>query len=323
MVKTRAASLKKTQVDLERTTIYAPIDGLVISRLVDVGQTVAASFNAPTLFSIANDLSKYFCIIPAMFAVTYPMLGRINKADFEGFDAVIHLAGGGIADRRWTKKRKEQLFLSRCRDTWLLSQVLCRLYRPPKTMICASAIGFYGNRGDEELTEESGPGTGFLADLCQKWEEATLAIDNRGTRVVHCRFGAVLGTKGGALKKLLTPYRLGLGGKLGSGNQFFSWIAIDDLVGAAYHCLMNDTLSGPVNFVAPQAVRQREFAKLLAKKLGRPAFCRVPAPLLKLILGEMAEEMLLSSQRVVPKKLLALGYRFRYPDLKAALDHLL
>lgn len=250
-----------------------------------------------------------------------PTQGTVRKDDFEGFDAVIHLAGSGIADRRWTKKRKEQLFLSRCRDTWLLSQVLCRLYRPPKTMICASAVGFYGNRADEELTEESGPGKGFLADLCQKWEGATLAIDNRGTRVVHCRFGAVLGAKGGALKKLLTPYRLGLGGKLGSGEQFLSWIAIDDLLGAAYHCLMNENLSGPVNFVAPQAVRQKEFARLLAKKLGRPAFCHAPAWLLKLVLGEMAEEMLLSSQRAVPKKLLASGYRFRYPDLEAALDH--
>lgn len=249
-----------------------------------------------------------------------PLTGELDKEDFEGFDAVIHLAGAGIADTRWTKKRKEILFLSRCRDTWLLSQVLCRLYQPPKTVISASAIGFYGDRGDEVLTEESAPGKGFLSNLCQEWEKATDAIENRGSRVVHPRFGAVLGAEGGMLQKMIGPFRWGLGGKLGAGKQKVSWIAIDDLVGGIYHCLMTETLSGPVNLVAPKPVTQEEFARLLAKQLKRPAFCHVPACALKFVLGEMAEELLLASQNVIPKKLQETRYVFQYPDLKTALD---
>ncbi|MBS0604290.1 MAG: TIGR01777 family oxidoreductase [Verrucomicrobia bacterium] len=252
-----------------------------------------------------------------------PVHGEVNKEDFEGFDAVIHLAGASIASGRWTRKSKEQLFLSRCRDTWLLSQILCRLYRPPRTFICASAIGFYGDRGQNELTEESSQGTGFLADLCEKWEKASEAIENRGTRVVHSRFGAVLGAKGGMLRKMLRVYRLGLGGRMGSGRQMVSWIGIDDLLGALYHCLMNESISGPVNCVAPQPVAQEEFARILAKKVGRPAFCHAPSFLLKMGLGEMAKELILSSQNVKPEKLLKTGYAFRYPDLKTALDYVM
>jgi uncharacterized protein len=244
----------------------------------------------------------------------------VQKEDFEGFDAVIHLAGAGIAQGRWTKKRKEQVFLSRCRDTWLLSQVLCRLYRPPRTVLCASAIGFYGDRGEEELTEDSSQGSGFLADLCGKWEKATEAMENRGVRVVHARFGAVLSAKGGMLKKLLGPIRLGLGGRMGSGGQWVSWIGIDDLLGAFYHCLCNEGMSGPVNFVAPLSLKQAEFTRLLSKRVGRPAFCHLPAWVLKAAFGEMAKEMILSSQNVKPAKLLKTGYIFRYPDLRTALD---
>lgn len=249
-----------------------------------------------------------------------PAHGNFEKDGFEGFDAVIHLAGAGLAQGRWTKEKKEQFFLSRCRDTWLLSQVLSRLYRPPKTVICASAIGFYGNRGEEELTEESARGQGFLADLCEKWEQATSSIENRGARVVHARFGVVLSAKGGMLQKMLLPFRLGLGGKMGSGKQVISWIGIDDLLGGIYHALMNEDLFGPVNLVAPQSVSQAEFAKILAKKLRRPTFCHLPAWALKMALGEMAEEMILSSQNVRPEKLLHSGYAFRYPDLQKALD---
>jgi uncharacterized protein len=249
-----------------------------------------------------------------------PIHGAMRKEDFEGFDAVIHLAGAGIAQGRWTKSKKEQLFLSRCRDTWLLSQVLCRLYRPPKTVLCASAIGFYGDRGEEELTEDSPQGTGFLADLCEKWEKATAAVANRGTRVVHARLGVVLSARGGMLKKMLRVFRLGLGGKMGSGKQWVSWISIDDLLGAFYHCLMNEDIDGSVNFVAPQPITQAEFARVLAKRLSRPAFCHLPAWILKAAFGEMAKEMILSSQNVKPAKLLRTGYHFRYPDLKTALD---
>ena len=249
-----------------------------------------------------------------------PTHGNFQKDSFEGFDAVIHLAGAGLAQGRWTKDKKEQFFLSRCRDTWLLSQVLCRLYRPPKTVICASAIGFYGNRGSEELTEESVQGSGFLADLCGKWERATEPIENRGSRVVHARFGAVLSAQGGMLQKMLLPFRLGLGGKMGSGKHIISWIGIDDLLGSLYHSLMKENLNGAVNLVAPQPVSQIEFARILAKTIRRPSFSRIPAWALKMALGEMAEEMILSSQNVKPDKLLKTGYEFRYPDLQKALD---
>jgi uncharacterized protein len=249
-----------------------------------------------------------------------PARGEVRKEDFESFDAVIHLAGAGISNHRWSKKVKQQLFLSRCRDTWLLSQLLCRLYQPPKTFISASAIGYYGDRKEEELTEASARGEGFLADLCEKWERATDAIANRGTRVVHARFGAVLGAKGGMLRKVIRPFLWGAGGRLGGGKQYFSWIGIDDLLGGLYHCLMKEEIEGPINLVALQAVSQEEFTRLLAKKVGRPAFFHLPAWVLKLALGEMAQELILSSQKVKPQKLLETGYSFRYPDLKTALD---
>ncbi len=252
-----------------------------------------------------------------------PIHGDVSKEQFEGFDVVIHLAGENIAAGRWSKARKERLFHSRCRDTWLLSQALCRLYQPPKLLITASAIGFYGHRGDEELTEESSKGQGFLADLCSKWEAATEAIENRGTRVVHARFGAVLSARGGMLRRLLPAFRLGLGGNLGSGEQYLSWIGIDDLLGALYHALRTDEIQGPLNVVAPEPLRQKEFAKILAKHLHRPRLLNLPTFALKLALGEMAEELMLASARAVPEKLLKTGYQFRYPDLATALQFVL
>jgi uncharacterized protein (TIGR01777 family) len=252
-----------------------------------------------------------------------PFHGSIKKEEFEGFDAIVHLAGAGIAEGRWTQKTKDRLFLSRCRDTWLLSQVLCRLYQPPKTLFCASAVGYYGDRGEEELTENSPQGKGFLADLCGKWEKATEAIENRGTRVVHARFGVVLGANGGMLKKLLGPMRLGLGGRIGPGSQWVSWIALDDVLGACTHCLMREGIDGPVNFTAPHPATQAEFTRTLAKKLGRPAFFHLPAWLLKAVFGEMAKETMLSSQRAIPEKLLNTGYVFRYADLNTALESML
>lgn len=251
-----------------------------------------------------------------------PTHGNFQKEAFEGFDAVIHLAGSSLVKQRWTKERKKELFLSRCRDTWLLSQVLSRLYQPPKTIISASAVGFYGDRGDEQLTEESGQGTGFLADLCGHWEKGLEAIENRGTRVVRARFGIVLGDKG-LLGKILPIFKWGLGGKLGSGKQKLSWIGIDDLVGALYHILMTEAMEGPVNVVAPHPVSQAEFTQILAAKLRRPAFCSVSAAVLKLTLGEMANELILQGQHVLPQKLLQSGYTFRYPDLKTALDYVI
>lgn len=250
-----------------------------------------------------------------------PLHGEVDKGDFEGFDAVIHLAGQGIAQKRWTPKIKEQLASSRIRDTRLLAQVLCGLQRPPATFIGASAIGFYGNRGHEELSEDSQPGKGgFLTTLAGEWEKASEPLKDKGIRVVHARFAAVLGAGGGMLAKLLPVYRSGLGGKVGSGSQLLSWIGIDDLLGGLYHCLMNPAVNGPVNFAAPQALSQEEFSRILAKKVGRPAFCHVPAFLLKLAMGEMGQELILSSQNVKPVRLLQTGFVFRYPDLKTALD---
>lgn len=249
-----------------------------------------------------------------------PKHGEAKKEDLEGFDAVIHLAGSGIADHRWTKKVKERLFVSRCRDTWLLCQLLSRLSRPPRLLISASAIGYYGDRKEEELTEESSRGEGFLADLCEKWEKATDVLEKQGTRVVHARFGAVLGAQGGMLHKMLKIFRWGFGGKLGSGKQFVSWIAIDDLMGSIQHCLNHEEIRGPVNCVSPQPVRQAEFTRLLAKKVHRPAFCHVSAFILKLAMGEMARELFLASQKVKPQRLLETGYSFRYPDLESALS---
>ena len=248
-----------------------------------------------------------------------PNRAIVCKEHFEDFDAVVHLAGQSIMAGRWSKKRKEKLFLSRCRDTWLLSQILCRLYRPPPTLITASAIGFYGDRGLEELIEESAPGNGFLADLCSKWEKASDAIEQRGTRVVHSRFGMVLSRRGGALAQMLIPYRLGLGGRLGTGEQIVSWIAIDDAIGALYHILMEERLSGPVNVVSPEPLAQKLFAEMLAKRLHRIAWMPLPKLLLRLIYRDLADELLLASSYVKPKKLLESGYQFRHTDLAAAL----
>lgn len=251
-----------------------------------------------------------------------PSQGLLCKEDFEDFDAVVHLAGENIGGV-WTAQRKKAIFLSRCRDTWLLSQVLCRLYRPPKTVVTASAIGFYGDRGNEELDEDSRPGKGFLADLCQKWEQATDAIEKRGSRVVHPRFGMVLSRKGGALARMLPAFQWGLGGKLGSGEQIISWIGIDDAIGALYHILMDDSLSGPVNLVSPHPVSQKQFAQSLARKLHRPACMTIPASVLKCLFREMAREVLLSSARVSPARLQSAGYTFRYPDLQTALEYVM
>jgi len=248
-----------------------------------------------------------------------PNQGILCKEHFEDFDAIIHLAGENLSSGRWNKKRKEKIFLSRCRDTWLLSQILCRLYRPPRTLITASAIGFYGDRGQEELTEESGPGSGFLSDLCCKWEKATDAIEQRGTRVLHPRFGMVLSRRGGALAQMLMPYKLGLGGRLGSGEQIVSWIAIDDAVGALYHMLMEETLFGPVNVVSPEPLPQKLFAEILAKRLHRIAWMPLPKLLLRLIYSDLADELLLASFSVKPKKLVESGYLFRHSDLATAL----
>ncbi len=248
---------------------------------------------------------------------------EIDIADFEGFDAVINLAGENISTGRWTPEKKKKILNSRVIGTHMLSELLRMLSSPPKVFISASAIGIYGNRGDEVLDESSPPGAGFLAEVCKKWEEAARPAQEKGIRVLLMRMGVVLSEKGGALGKMLLPFKLGAGGVIGSGNQYTSWISIDDLIGAFLHVMSNESLSGPVNVVAPQPVTNRAFTKALGKILSRPTILPLPAFAAKMIFGEMAEELLLSSTRALPKKLQDSGYSFLYPDLASALKHLL
>ncbi len=249
-----------------------------------------------------------------------PKKGHVDPAAFEGFDAVVHLAGENIAARRWTKKQREKLFQSRVRDTWLLAKTVSRLSHKPKIFLSASACGFYGDRGNEHLTEASPKGQGFLADLCEKWESATHVLEQDGIRVLHPRFGVVLSPQGGMLAKMVPLFRWGLGGKLGSGQQYLCWISLEDAVKALVHLLKHSTIQGAVNLTAPHPVTQEEFARTLARHLHRPCFFHIPAPLVQLAFGKMAQELLLASQNVYPEKLLNEGFSFRHATQDQALS---
>lgn len=251
-----------------------------------------------------------------------PATGRIDGA-LDGLDAVVHLAGAGIADRRWSAARKAEIRASRVQPTRKLSEALARMKPRPRVMICASAVGLYGDRGADTVDEHSAPGNGFLANVCREWEAATLPAVEAGIRVVNLRVGVVLSSAGGALAKMLPPFRLGAGGRLGSGEQYMSWIAIDDLVGAVLHALATDSVQGPVNAVAPEAVTNRELTKTLGRVLSRPTIFAVPAAAARLAFGEMADEALLASTRVAPTRLASSGYRFAHPNLEDALRHTL
>ncbi len=252
-----------------------------------------------------------------------PALGILDPASLEGFDVIVHLAGESIAAARWTPEIKKRIVDSRVRGTKLLVDGLLCTSSPPKVLISASATGFYGNRGDELLREESGAGRGFLADLCRRWEETAGAASARSIRVVTPRIGLVLSRNGGALPRMLLPFKLGVGGKIGSGNQYMSWILLDDLVGALQHMIQNPDLSGPVNAVSLQPVTNREFTRALARALSRPALFALPAFVARIVLGEMADEALLASARVEPARLRTTRYRFRHPDLDSALREVL
>jgi uncharacterized protein (TIGR01777 family) len=252
-----------------------------------------------------------------------PEAGTIDSASLEGLDAAVHLAGESIAAGRWTAARKARILESRTKGTQLLAEALAGLRERPKVLVSASAVGYYGDRGDESLREESASGSGFLADVCRQWEAAAAPAAQSGIRVVHPRFAMILSTAGGALQRLLLPFRLGLGGRLGSGKQFMSWVALDDVVGAICHALTHDDLQGPVNVVSPTPVRNDEFTKTLGRVLRRPTVFPLPAFVARLAFGQMADELLLTSQRVEPAKLLASGYQFGFPDLEDALRHLL
>lgn len=239
-----------------------------------------------------------------------------------GFDSVIHLAGESVVGR-WTRGKKSKIRDSRVNGTRHLAQALAQAKDRPRLLISASAVGYYGDRGEELLHEESPAGTGFLAEVCREWEAANQPAADAGIRAVQIRIGVVLGPSGGALQKMLPPFRMGVGGNIGSGRQWVSWIHVQDLVGAVHHIFKTDLLQGPVNMVAPKAVTNAEFTKTLGAVLTRPTIFPVPAFAAKLAFGQMAEEVLLASQRAEPAKLVASGYSFQYSDLRKALETVL
>jgi uncharacterized protein (TIGR01777 family) len=250
-----------------------------------------------------------------------PTESRIDGEALEGADAVVHLAGAGIGDKRWTTARKDVILRSRVDSTTLLSHTLASLTRPPSVLVSASAIGYYGDRGDEELTEGSGSGTGFQAEVCRAWEGATSDAESAGIRVVHLRSAVVLSPKGGALARQLPLFRAGLGGRLGAGGQWLSWISLRDEVGVILHAVGETSLDGPLNASAPSPVTNREFTRQLGHALHRPAALAAPPFALRLALGrQLADELLLGSLRVLPARLTDAGYRFQDPSLEGALD---
>jgi len=251
-----------------------------------------------------------------------PVAGTLGSAATAA-DVVVHLAGASIADGRWTAPRKQLLIDSRVAATRHLVNALAHLPQPPKIFIAASAIGFYGDRGDEQLTESSEAGHGFLADSCRAWEAESARAAEFGARVVLLRFGIILAKRGGALSRMVLPFRLGVGGRIGSGRQWMSWVALEDVVGVVGYAASNSAISGPVNVVSPHPVRNADFAAILGRALHRPAVFPTPAFALRLALGEMADALLLSSQRVLPKKLELLGYPLLYQSLDETLQAVL
>jgi len=251
-----------------------------------------------------------------------PEAGNLQTEDLEDFDAIVHLAGETIAGR-WTPQKKQRILDSRVKSTQLLCGSLAQVRDRPLVLVSASAVGYYGNRGNELLTEESPPGSMFLSKVARAWEAATEPAKRNGIRVVNLRLGFVLGKAGGGLPAMLLPFKLGIGGRVGSGRQYLSWIAIDDVVGAISHAIMSDELRGPVNVVSPNPVTNREFTKALGRVLWRPTIFPLPVFAAHMVLGEMADELLLASARVEPARLAASGYEFRFPELKPALRHVL
>jgi uncharacterized protein len=272
-----------------------------------------------------------------------PMAGELDAEALAKADAVVHLAAKSIDERlRWNDRTKREILETRVESTGLVARTMAALARGgsgglkdgppenqgsggvgPRVLVCASGVGFYGDRGDELLTEASGPGRGFLAEVVQRWEAAADPAREAGLRVVHLRTGPVQTAAGAGLPRQVLMFRFGLGGRLGSGRQWLSWISRDDIAGAYAHALLHQDLEGPVNAVAPEPVTNAEFTATLARVLGRPAFLHVPSFGPRLVLGELADEMLFVSQRARPARLLATGYRFRFPELEPALRHTL
>lgn len=255
-----------------------------------------------------------------------PGSGRLDASRLEGVEAVVHLAGESIFSGptdRWTPQKKRRILESRTEGTRLLAEGISALPTPPRVMVSASAIGYYGSRGDEILEEESTPGTGFLADVARGWEAAAEPAREAGIRVVHPRFGIVLSTEGGALAATLPIFKLGGGGKIGPGTQWWSWVSLDDVVGSVVHALTDEAVRGPVNVTSPHPMTNADYTKVLGKVLGRPTLFPLPAPVARIMLGEVADALLLASQRVEPARLEATNYAFRHPELEGALRNLL
>ena len=272
------------------------------------------------VFSLTRDIEQK----DDNFIYWNPQKKELNLKDFEGFETIIHLAGENVGTGgRWNEKKRKQIRESRVVATQVLSDTLTQLEHPPKLFICASAIGYYGERGNTAITENSPPGGGFLSNVCSEWESATKSAQEKGIRVINTRIGVVLSPNGGALKQMLLPFRLGLGGALGSGKQFMSWVALDDVINAFYFLMKHESIQGPVNLVSPKAVTNKKFTLALGKTLHRPTIFTVPEFMIKLIFGKKGEELLLSSQNVKPETLLKEGFQFQYPDIEKALHHLL
>ena len=249
-----------------------------------------------------------------------PADGTIEADQLEGCDAIIHLAGENIAGQRWNDAFKSKIRDSRVKGTRLLAEAVARLNSPPSVVVCASAIGYYGDRGEELMLEDSLPGDDFLANVCQEWERAADPLRSRGIRTVHLRIGVILSSKGGALAKMLFPFKMGVGGVIGDGRQYMSWVSLDDVIGAVLHCVNRTDLQGPVNGTSPNPATNREFTKTFGKVLNRPALLPMPAFVAKLAFGEMGQALMLASTRVVPKKLQDTGYQFRYSNLENAIQ---
>lgn len=251
----------------------------------------------------------------------HPNQDEIDPATIDGFEAIINLAGESIAEGRWTEEKKKRIRDSRVNGSHLISEAIAKLATKPRVFLCASATGIYGDRGDETLDEQSESGGGFLAGVCREWEKATEPASKAGVRVVNLRFGPILARSGGMLEKMLTPFKMGLGGKIGSGKQYISWVAIDDVVSAMKLALTDEAIRGPLNIVSTKPVTNEQFTRGLGEALSRPTVMSMPAFAARLAFGEMADEMLLVSQRVVPKRLNHAGFRFQFSDLGDALHH--
>jgi uncharacterized protein len=249
----------------------------------------------------------------------HPNQDQVSTQNLDGFDVIINLAGENLAGGRWTDEHKRKIRDSRVSGTHLLSEAIAKMLVRPRVFVCASATGLYGDRDDEVLDEQSESGGGFLAGVCREWEKACEPATKAGVRVVNLRFGPILAREGGMLSKLLTPFKMGMGGKVGTGKQYISWVALEDAVNAIKLAINDQSMQGPVNVVSPNPVTNEEFTKTLGHVLNRPTALAMPAFAARLAFGEMADEMLLVSQRVLPKKLVGAGFQFHYPELEAAM----